>query len=132
MASKTSKGQEAYYARYKAQNLWQKNRKKRLEAILAKNPDNEQVREALSNLKYRRKKPASSVWSSTKRKTAEVLKYWTGNFDPNILSSNQVVASAALQGLKTNSRDLPKSVLDSIQARAMFSIQARANIGQAT
>lgn len=130
MANKTSKGQENYYARYKAQNTWMKNRKLRLEKILAKNPDNEQVQEALKNLKYRRKKPTTPVWTSSKRKIAQILKEFTGNFDPEILSSNPIQAGNALQRLKSNSPDIPKNVKQSVQAQHMFSIQARMNIRQ--
>ena len=125
MAAKTSKGQEAYYARYKAQNLQAKNRKRKLERFLAKNPDNEQAREALASVKYRRKKPTNPVWSSSRRRAAQILKEFTGHYNPQIMSSNPKTASEALQTLKSNARPLPKNILDSIQARAMFSLQAR-------
>jgi CHASE3 domain sensor protein len=127
MAIKTSKGREAYYSNYKAQNKQAKNRKAKLERLLKKDPDNEQVREALANVKYRRKTPTNPFWTSSKRKTATILKEFCGYFDPKVLSSNAKVASDALH-THYSRRTSQKREDYSAQAKAMYSIAARAKI----
>jgi hypothetical protein len=125
MAIKTSKGREAYYSAYKAQNKQAKNRKAKLERLLKKDPNNEQVREALANVKYRRKTPSNPIWTSSKRKTATILKEFAGYFDPKVLSSNAKTASDALHAHYSR-RVSPKARDESAQAKQMFSILARA------
>lgn len=129
MANKSSKCQEAYYSTYKAQNKQAKNRKLKLERLLRKDPENQLLLEALSNVKYRRKTPVNPVWSASTRRLAVVLKSFIGYFDPDILSSNPKVSGEALQKLRSR-RDVPKQADYSAQAKAMYSILARARIKQ--
>jgi hypothetical protein len=74
MANKTSKGQEGYYARYKSSGIYTKNRKRRLERALKRNPENEQIKDALKDIGYRRKKPNTQMWSSSARRQAQLLR----------------------------------------------------------
>lgn len=126
MANKTSKGQEGYYARYKSGGVQAKNRKIKLQRALKNQPNNEQIKDALSNIKYRRKKPVTTVWTKSNRALAQVLKEFTGYFDPKILSSNPKTASAALQSLPSRNNGI---VIDTVSAQAKYpySILARVN-----
>lgn len=124
MANKTSKGQEGYYASYKASNKQAKNRKIKLERQLKKQPNNEQVALALKNIMYRRKTPTTSVWSHSMIRQAKLIKEFTGYFNPNIFNSNPKVAAEALATLPTRNKDF-KQDTSSPQYKHMFSIGAR-------
>lgn len=121
MAQKTSKSKEAYYASYKSGNKHAKNRKEKLERLLKKQPNNEQIKQALKDIKYRRKTPNSPFWSHSMIRTAKILKEFTGNFDPNIFNSNPKIASEALSSLRSRNCKNAKHTPD----RYMFSIGAR-------
>lgn len=123
--NKTSKGQEGYYARYKASGIYAKNRKARLERALKKQPDNEQIKIALKDIHYRRKTPGADGWSASGIRMAKLFKEFCGRFDKAILSSNPKQASEAMQALGTNSV-MPKFDPKSPQVKQPFSIGARA------
>ncbi len=128
MANKTSKGQEGYYASYKAGNKHAKNRKIKLERLLKQQPNNEQIKTALKDIHYRRKTPNTSMWGHREIALAKILKEFTGNFNYNILNSNAKVAAEALQTLPTKNANfkLPANQQNSIANKAMFSLAARA------
>jgi hypothetical protein len=77
MANKTSKGQEGYYARYKSSGQFIKNRRLKLERVLKKQPNNEQVKQALKDIHYRRKAPKTVQWSKTRIREAVVAKLFS-------------------------------------------------------
>lgn len=126
-ASKTSKGQEGYYARYKSGGVHAKNRKIKLARQLKLQPENVQVQNAIKDINYRRKTPGANTWSHSGIALAKVFKEFCGHFDKNILSTNPKMAGEALQKLPTNKADfsLPSKVLASISNRHMFSLMAR-------
>ena len=129
MASKTSKGQEGYYASYKAGNKHAKNRKIKLERQLKLQPNNEQVKNALKDIRYRRKTPTTAMWSHTQISIAKLFKEFCGNFDYNIFNSNHKVAAEALSKLGTvsGSFKLPANVANSPAAKLPYSLMARAH-----
>ena len=98
MANKSSsKSAEAYYARYKVEKRWETNRLKKLERALKRNPNNAvQIELAMKGLVYRRKTPATRMWSASKRRTAQVFKRFSGKAQHDLFSSNEKVQSAAL------------------------------------
>lgn len=54
-------------AAYKSENRYEKNRRARLERALKKQPNNEQIKDALKNIKYRRYIPKNKYgWVSSK------------------------------------------------------------------
>lgn len=124
MANKTSKGQEGYYASYKASNKQAKNRKIKLERQLKKQPNNEQVALALKNIMYRRKTPKTPFWSHSMINQAKLIKEFTGYFNPNIFNSNAKIAAEALNSLPTKNKDFKQNT-SSAQYKHMFSIGAR-------
>lgn len=95
--NKRSKSAENYSAMYKSTKRQEKNRKTKLERQLKIQPNNEQVKQALKDIKYRRKTPTAREWSATWITTAKIIKLFSGRFDRAIMSSNQDVARAALQ-----------------------------------
>lgn len=123
MAIKTSKSQEGYYSRYKSNKTWEVNRKRRLERALKAQPNNEQIKQALKGMVYRRKTPKTQVWSSSWIKTAHLIKQVTGRFDPAIMSANQDIARSALQKpgpltlLYKPNQDFPEKRFFSLEAR---------------
>lgn len=128
MAKKgSSKSQEGYYGHYKTSGKHAKNRKIKLERQLKLQPNNEQVKQALLDIKYRRRTPGNNVWSHSGIALAKVFKAFSGNFNQNILSNNPRVAAEALQSLKSKAVNfkLPKEVVEGISNKAMFSFKAR-------
>jgi hypothetical protein len=129
MAKKTSKGQEGYYSRYKANKTWEVNRKRKLERTLKEQPNNLQVKTALKSIVYRRKTPNTRPWSATWIRTAKLFKLFTGRFDPSIMSANQDVSRAAMQ--KPGPRTLEKLNLPAMADKSFFSIGSRIYKGSA-
>jgi hypothetical protein len=73
MAKSSSKGKQAAYAAYKSENRFVLNRKRKLLKLQKEQPNNEQVTEALKNIRFRRKAPGAPVWSHTKINTAAMI-----------------------------------------------------------
>lgn len=75
MATKSSsKHKTETYKVYQNTNRQATNRKRKLERLLKKFPNNLQLVEALKNIKYRRKTPKTTQWSHTSKSTAELFK----------------------------------------------------------
>ena len=127
MAIKRGKSAENQAATYKTQKRWESNRRKKLERQLKIQPNNEQVKKAMSNIYYRRKTPVVPQWSSTTRQMAKIIKLFTGRFDRDILSSNKDVASAALQRAASKPEQLKSKI--QIADKNFFSIGARLRDG---
>ncbi len=104
-----NKSADNRYAQYKANKTWEKNRKRRLEALLKKQPNNEQIKNALGGMVYRRKTPNTKVWSASWIRIAKIFKEIEGRFDPNIMSANVDIARAALQRQSKVSAEILRS-----------------------
>ena len=97
MASSGSKAKQAYAALYKSSTRWATNRKIKLTRVLKQQPNNEQVKDALANIKYRRQTPTTkTVWSHGNIRLAKLFKEFTGRASVELFSSNPKVQSAAL------------------------------------
>jgi len=127
VATKRSKSAENQAALYKSSKRWESNRRKKLERQLKLQPNNEQVKKALSNIYYRRKTPTVREWNSSTRQLAKIIKLFTGRFDRDILSSNKDVASVALQ--KAASKPDQQKNKVQVADKNFFSIGARLRDG---
>lgn len=100
MANTTSKSQTGYYSNYKATSRWKTNRERKLLKALKEQPNNKNIEAALGNINYRRKTPTTPMWSSTNRKTAQILKQFCGSCPHEVFSSNEKVSKDAMAALK--------------------------------
>lgn len=73
MAKTRSRHQKDLYASYKSQNRFATNRKRKLLKLQKQQPNNEQITEALKNIKYRRKTPGVSILSTEEKRIRGVL-----------------------------------------------------------
>lgn len=119
-------GRKAAATQYKASRTWEKNRKRKLERTLKKQPTNEQVKMALKDINYRRKTPGKPVWSHSMISTAKLFKEFCGRVDFDIFSPDEKKRGAALQARGIYS-ELPVSKKKAHTGRepGMFSIEAR-------
>jgi hypothetical protein len=117
-----SKSKQAYSALYKSTTRWATNRKIKLTRVLKQQPNNEQIKEALANIKYRRHTPnGKSVWSHSNIRLAKLFKEFTGRASAELFSSNPKIQSAAL----AYRPDAEK--LKVIDGRVSFSLGSRAH-----
>jgi hypothetical protein len=97
------------------------NRKRKLLKLLKQQPNNEQIKDALTNIKYRRKTPKTKEWSKTDIHTAKLFKLFTGRADWDLFSSNPKVQAAAIaMHSKKDFTKLP-------EGKVSFSLGARAH-----
>lgn len=96
MANKTSPGRVAQSTSYKNSKRWERNRRKKLQKLLEKHPNNKQIEAALNNIVYRRKTPANPFWSSTRKRLAYLFKLYKGVVHQEIFSNNEKVSLPAL------------------------------------
>jgi hypothetical protein len=121
MAS-VSKSKQTYYTLYKSSTRWATNRKIKLTRVLKRQPNNEQVKDALANIKYRRHTPNSkTVWSHSNIRIAKLFKDFTGRASADLFSSNPKVQAAALAYRHDASN------LKVIEGKVNFSLGARAH-----
>lgn len=106
-AKRAGSSYKQYYQLYASKTKWAANRKRKLERALRRNPNNEQIKDALANIVYRRKNPKTKMWPHSRRAEAQLIKSFTGKADPNIWSSNPQTASAALQGSRNPNKQFP-------------------------
>ena len=97
------------------------NRKRKLLKQLKLQPNNEQVKDALVNIKYRRKTPKTQEWSKTDIHIAKLFKEFTGRADWDLFSSNPKVQSAAIAKHST------KDFYNLPEGKVTFSLGARAH-----
>jgi len=122
MASSGSKAKQAYATLYKSSTRWATNRKIKLTRILKQQPNNEQIKDALANIKYRRHTPTTkTVWSHSNIRVAKLFKEFTGRASADLFSSNPKVQFAALMYRP----DADKWGV--IEGRVNFSLGARAH-----
>ena len=121
MAS-VSKSKQAYSALYKSSTRWATNRKIKLQRVLKQQPNNEQIKDALANIKYRRHTPnTKTVWSHGNIRLAKLFKEFTGRASVDLFSSNPKVQAAALAYRPDESK------LKVIEGKVSFSLGARAH-----
>jgi hypothetical protein len=121
MAS-VSKSKQAYSALYKSTTRWATNRKIKLQRVLKQQPNNEQIKDALANIKYRRHTPTGkTVWSHGNIRLAKLFKEFTGRASQDLFSSNPKVQAAALSYRPDESK------LKVIEGKVNFSLGARAH-----
>lgn len=94
-AHKTSKSNEGYFAKYKTNNTFQKNRRIKLERLIKQQPNNEQLNKALADMRARRTTPKVPYWSHQMIRTATLFKLFTGRFDKDVFSNDPKVAHQA-------------------------------------
>lgn len=121
VAKTSSKSKQNQYASYKSSNRMQTNRKRKLLKLLKQQPNNEQIKQALLNIKYRRKTPKTKEWSKTDIKTAKLFKLVTGRADWDLFNSNPKVQAAAIAvHSKKDFSNIP-------QGKVSFQLGARAH-----
>lgn len=90
--------------------------------VLKQQPNNEQVKDALVNAKYRRRTPGqNSIWNATNIRIAKLFKEFTGRASHELFSSNPKTAAAAMS-MHSNTSNLKV-----IEGRVSFSLGARAH-----
>lgn len=105
----------------KSSGTMEANRKRKLLKLLKQQPNNEQIKDALTNIKYRRKTPKTQEWSKTDIQTAKLFKTFTGRADWDLFSSNPKVQAAAIARHSTKDfRNLP-------EGKVSFLLGARAH-----
>lgn len=106
----------------KSNSTTENNRIRRLLRVAKQQPNNKQVEEALKTTRMPRKASNNRVWAHSWRKTAQVVKEFCGFFDKDMMSTNPVVANAALSKRKevTNKPKNP-------DGKVSFSLGARAH-----
>lgn len=124
MAKSASKSRQNYAALYKSSNRCQSNRKRKLLKQLKLQPNNEQVKLALENIKYRRKTPKTQEWTKTEIHLAKLFKQFCGYVDNNIFSSNPKIQASAILAHKSK-KQLPLPT-----GKVSFSLGARAHDGR--
>lgn len=116
-----SKSKTAYFSMYKSTSKWQSNRKRKLLKQLKLQPNNEQVKDALTNIKYRRKAPGQkAMWSKTNIQIAKLFKMFTGKVNPDLFSSNPKTQAFALM-------QKSDKVHVKVDGKVSFSLGARAH-----
>lgn len=117
-----SKSKQVYATLYKSSTRWATNRKIKLQRALKQQPNNEQIKDALANIKYRRHTPnGKTVWSHGNIRLAKLFKEFTGRASADLFSSNPKVQAAAL------SYRPDASNLKVIEGKVSFSLGARAH-----
>ena len=130
MAQKTSKSNEAYFARYKQGNLYAAHRKAKLEKLIKLQPNNKQLPLALKNVaNYRRKSPNTPAWSHQQIATAKLFKYFVGKFDKLMFSQKDEDASAARKTRNENLFPMETKPVATKRRISDFSLATRAHDG---
>lgn len=133
--SKTNKkgaGREGYAAAYKAEGRMQKNRKRKLERQAKLQPNNDNIRKALLDIRYRRATPKAPFWSASMIATAKLFKEFGGSVDINIFSADEKKRAEALR-TPSKYAQLPVSTKKPkfpTNSPGMFSILARLQNGR--
>jgi len=117
-----SKSKTSHYSNYKSSSRWQSNRKRKLLKQLKLQPNNEQLKDALVNIKYRRKTPGQkAMWSKTNIQIAKLFKLFTGAANIDLFSSNPKTQAFALMQ-KTDNKHRVK-----VDGKVSFSLGASAH-----
>lgn len=85
---------------YKTSGRIASNRRRRLERALKRNPENAQIKVALTGgLGQRRQTPKAEVWSHSDIRMAKLFKEVQGSFNMDILSRNEKLSAPALMSV---------------------------------
>lgn len=120
MAKAQSKSRQAYSSAYKASNRWQANRKRKLLKQLKLQPNNEQVKQALLDIRYRRRTPNTAEWSKSNIQIAKLFVEFRGHAGKELFSANPKTQAAALAEPSRRQSKLPNGKVD-------FTLGARAH-----
>lgn len=121
---RSSASDKAHHMTYKAQQLWAKNRKIKLERALKLAPNNLQIVGALKNISYRRKTPTTKVWCHADKYMAGLVKQISGFCDRNIFHSNKDLRLVAFQNIASKQEKREKDLSTN---KGSFSIKERAH-----
>ena len=125
MANKSGSSKVSQAATYKGSKRWETNRMTKLLRAQKLHPNNEQIATALKNIYYRRKTPKVGVWSSSRRRIAQLMKEFKGVCHPEIFSTNEKVSAPAL--ILSGPFSVPAKT-KSTSDFSMFTLEARARI----
>ena len=78
--TKKNSSKETQASTYKTNKSWETNRRRKLERTLKAQPNNEQVKAALKDIRYRRKTPGVHGWSASQIAIAKLYKEFSGAF----------------------------------------------------
>lgn len=81
---------------YKVNKVWERNRLRKLNKLLTKQPNNKQIPAAIAGVRYRRKNPKAPFWTHSMIRTAVIFKTFVGKVDLDIFNKNEKVAASAL------------------------------------
>ena len=125
--SSRSKTAENYSAQYKANKVWEKNRKRRLARVLKEQPNNGQVKAAMDSMVYRRKTPGEHGWTASQIASAKLLKKFCGVFDRAAFHPDPKLSQSALA--RTRNTEVPKApyVPNPSYGTSFFALGARLN-----
>jgi hypothetical protein len=121
--SKTSsKSDTNYWTRYKANKVWELNRKRKLNRHLKNHVNDKVAKNALENIKYRRKTPKDPFWTPGMIHIAKLFKEFAGYVNKDMFNSNEKIQQNALSGYNK-----PKTLITVNKiSRVDFSLGARA------
>ncbi|CAB4134369.1 hypothetical protein UFOVP273_49 [uncultured Caudovirales phage] len=107
-SKRSGAGHKTRYTAYKNEKREDKNRRTKLQRALKKNPQNAQIETALADTSgHRRGTPKTVVWSSSKRKVAQLFKLFTGKFNADIFHNNEKISAPALMTPGPKSAHIP-------------------------
>lgn len=124
MAKAQSASQKAQSAAYKLR--YTKNRERKLQRALKRNPENQQIATALKNIHYRRGTPKSKQWSKGRIQVAKLFKQFCGKMNYEVFNANPQVAAIARGKLGQN------SVKVTSLGKVSFTLGARAHNSDGT
>lgn len=124
MAKAQSASKKAQSAAYKLR--YTKNRERKLQRALKRNPNNEQITVALKNIHYRRKDPKSQQWSKQRIQVAKLFKEFCGRMSYEVFNANPQVAQGARSKLGHGVAKVPSL------GKVSFALGARAHNSDGT
>lgn len=127
-AKRSSASDKAHHVTYKAQQLWSRNRRIKLERALKNAPNNLQIVAALKNISYRRKTPKTREWCHVDKYMAHVIKQISGFCDKNIFHSNKDLRSAAFTNIASKREKVSTS--PNFNSKSMYTMKERAHTGK--
>ena len=120
------KSHEAYYARYKSGKVWERNRTRKLNRALKRNPENaEQIKAAMECLVYRRRTPTTSHWSATTRRIAQLFKLVQGRVPKQALNYTGPIDEKYWAGINAVKQGFINAVDKAKQTGSMFALGLR-------
>lgn len=130
MSNQSKKGtcREAYFAKYKTSKIYEANKKRKLERVLKSQPNNDQVKMALKDISFRKRKPKTRQWSASQIAIVKLFMLFSGRFDKAFFDKD-VEKSIAAANVRNTSL-VKKSNYKLANESRMFSLMARAHDGK--